>query len=90
MHDCLLPKRLLQEDITHNSQRTAIDCELIEMEPTGPHEQVSAFIGRKLNVEISFPQFLLIYNLRQNKSLRLRNLPKIQPQKILRILLHLY
>lgn len=29
-----------------------IDGELIEMEPTGQHEQVSAFIGRKLNVEI--------------------------------------
>lgn len=29
-----------------------IDGELIEMEPTGPHEQVSAFIGRKLNVEV--------------------------------------
>ncbi|MDB9437704.1 hypothetical protein BMF77_03674 [Dolichospermum sp. UHCC 0315A] len=29
-----------------------IDGELIEMEPTGPHEQVSSFIGRKLNVEI--------------------------------------
>lgn len=29
-----------------------IDGELIEMEPTGPHEQVTAFIGRKLNVEI--------------------------------------
>jgi Uma2 family endonuclease len=29
-----------------------IDGELIDMEPTGPHEQVSAFIGRKLNVEI--------------------------------------
>ncbi len=29
-----------------------IDGELIEMEPTGPHEQVCAFIGRKLNVEI--------------------------------------
>lgn len=29
-----------------------IDGELTEMEPTGPHEQVSAFIGRKLNVEI--------------------------------------
>ncbi|MEH1942255.1 MAG: Uma2 family endonuclease [Nostoc sp.] len=29
-----------------------IDGELIEMEPTGPHEQVSALIGRKLNVEI--------------------------------------
>ncbi|MEH2254435.1 Uma2 family endonuclease [Nostoc sp.] len=29
-----------------------IDGELIEMEPTGPHEQVSALIGQKLNVEI--------------------------------------
>ncbi|MGL5938975.1 MAG: Uma2 family endonuclease [Waterburya sp.] len=29
-----------------------IDGELIDMEPTGLHEQVAAFIGRKLNVEI--------------------------------------
>ena len=29
-----------------------IDGELTEMEPTGPHEQVSALLGRKLNVEI--------------------------------------
>ncbi len=29
-----------------------IDGELVEMEPTGPHEQVSSLIGRKLNVEI--------------------------------------
>ena len=29
-----------------------IDGELTEMEPTGPHEQVSGFLGRKLNVEI--------------------------------------
>jgi Uma2 family endonuclease len=29
-----------------------IDGELIEMEPTGPHEQVGALISRKLNVEI--------------------------------------
>lgn len=29
-----------------------IDGELTEIEPTGPHEQVSAFLGRKLNVEI--------------------------------------
>lgn len=29
-----------------------IDGELIEMEPTGPHEQVGAFITRKFNVEI--------------------------------------
>lgn len=29
-----------------------IDGELIEMEPTGQHEQVAGFVGRKLNVEI--------------------------------------
>ncbi len=29
-----------------------IDGELIDMEPTGPHEQIAAFVGRKLNVEI--------------------------------------
>ena len=29
-----------------------IDGELIEMEPTGPHEQVAALISRKLNVKI--------------------------------------
>ncbi len=29
-----------------------IDGELIEMEPTGPHEQVTSYVGRKLNVEI--------------------------------------
>ncbi|NER96250.1 MAG: Uma2 family endonuclease, partial [Symploca sp. SIO1B1] len=29
-----------------------IDGELIDMEPTGPHEQVGAFICRKFNVEI--------------------------------------
>jgi Uma2 family endonuclease len=29
-----------------------IDGELIEMEPTGLHGQVSSLIGRKLNVEI--------------------------------------
>lgn len=29
-----------------------IDGELIEMEPTGLHEQVAGFVGRKLNVEI--------------------------------------
>jgi Uma2 family endonuclease len=34
-----------------------IDGELIEMEPTGTHEQVSAFIGRKLNVEIDRQDF---------------------------------
>ncbi|MDD1418748.1 Uma2 family endonuclease [Dolichospermum sp. ST_sed1] len=35
-----------------NNRYELIDGELIEMEPTGPHEQVSSLIGRKLNVEI--------------------------------------
>lgn len=35
-----------------NERYELIDGELIDMEPTGPHEQVAAFIGRKLNVEI--------------------------------------
>ncbi len=35
-----------------NERYELIDGELIEMEPTGPHEQVSSLIGRKLNVEI--------------------------------------
>ncbi|MFN6567961.1 Uma2 family endonuclease [Dendronalium sp. ChiSLP03b] len=50
------PKTLtVDEFITYygdNERYELIDGELIEMEPTGPHEQVSAFIGRKLNVEI--------------------------------------
>jgi Uma2 family endonuclease len=29
-----------------------IDGELFDMDPTGPHEQIVAFVGRKLNVEI--------------------------------------
>jgi len=29
-----------------------IDGELIEMEPTEPHEEIAAFILRKINVEI--------------------------------------
>jgi Uma2 family endonuclease len=35
-----------------NNRYELIDGELIDMEPTGSHEQVAAFIGRKLNVEI--------------------------------------
>ncbi|MCL1472390.1 Uma2 family endonuclease [Argonema antarcticum] len=51
------PPKLITVDefITHygnNSRYELIDGELIDMEPTGPHEQVAAFIGRKLNVEI--------------------------------------
>lgn len=40
-----------------------IDGELIEMEPTGPHEQVAAFVGRKLNVEIDrqYPNYFIPY-----------------------------
>ncbi|MBD2185875.1 Uma2 family endonuclease [Planktothrix sp. FACHB-1355] len=36
----------------NNPRYELIDGELINLEPTGPHEQVAAFIGRKLNVEI--------------------------------------
>lgn len=35
-----------------NNHYELIDGELIDMEPTGPHEQISAFTSRKLNVEI--------------------------------------
>lgn len=45
----------VDEFISHYSKcdrYELIDGELIEMEPTGTHEQVSALIGRKLNVEI--------------------------------------
>ncbi|MEQ8957449.1 MAG: Uma2 family endonuclease [Coleofasciculus sp. C2-GNP5-27] len=54
-----------------------IDGELIEMEPTGPHEQVAAFVGRKLNVEIdrydhpySIPYRCLIRLLGTNTAFR--------------------
>lgn len=52
----LTPKLLaVDEFITQygdNERYELIDGELIDMEPTGPHEQVAAFAGRKLNVEI--------------------------------------
>ncbi|NEP15240.1 MAG: Uma2 family endonuclease [Symploca sp. SIO2C1] len=52
----LLPQQLtIREFIDHygdNDCYELIDGELIEMEPTGSHEQVAAFIGRKLNVAI--------------------------------------
>lgn len=38
--------------IVHSDRYELIDGELIEMKPTGLHEQVSSLIGRKLNVEI--------------------------------------
>jgi Uma2 family endonuclease len=51
------PPKLVTVDefITHYGDSLCyelIDGELTEMEPTGPHEQVSGFLGRKLNVEI--------------------------------------
>lgn len=44
-----------------NERYELIDGELIEMEPTGPHEQVAAFVGRKLNVEIDrqYPNYFI-------------------------------
>ncbi len=52
----LIPKLLTVDNfITQygdNERYELIDGELIEMEPTGLHEQVAALIGRKLNVEI--------------------------------------
>jgi Uma2 family endonuclease len=35
-----------------NEHYELIDGELMEMEPTGPHEEIAAFILRKINVEI--------------------------------------
>ena len=35
-----------------NDNYELIDGELIDLEPTGIHEQIAAFLGRKLNVEI--------------------------------------
>lgn len=52
----LQPKLLTTRDfIEHygdNTQYELIDGELIDLEPTGIHEQVAGFIGRKLNVAI--------------------------------------
>lgn len=44
-----------------NERYELIDGELIKMEPTGPHEQVAAFVGRKLNVEIDrqYPNYFI-------------------------------
>jgi Uma2 family endonuclease len=39
-------------DYGDNDRYELIDGELTDMEPTGPHEQVGALIGRKFNVEI--------------------------------------
>ncbi|WP_407900822.1 Uma2 family endonuclease [Scytonema sp. NUACC26] len=51
-----VPKLLTFDDFItkygDNERYELIDGELIDMEPTGPHEEVSAFILRKVNVEI--------------------------------------
>jgi Uma2 family endonuclease len=51
-----LPKQLTVEDFIDrygdNERYELIDGELIDTEPTGPHEQIAAWIGRKLNVEL--------------------------------------
>ncbi len=50
------PKLLAFDDFIalygDNERYELIDGELIEMEPTGPHEEVAAFVLRKVNVEI--------------------------------------
>jgi Uma2 family endonuclease len=58
------PKFLTFDDFVawygDNQRYELIDGELIEMEPTGPHEEVGAFVLRKVNVEIdrlNFPWF---------------------------------
>lgn len=45
-----------------DSRYELIDGEVFDLEPTGPHEQVAAFIDRKLNVQIDtadLPYFIL-------------------------------
>jgi Uma2 family endonuclease len=50
------PKLLTFDDFLSNygdnERYELIDGELIDMEPTGPHEEVTAFLLRKVNVEI--------------------------------------
>ncbi|MBD2598499.1 Uma2 family endonuclease [Nostoc spongiaeforme FACHB-130] len=82
----------VEEFITHYGDSEGyelIDGELIDMEPTGPHEQVSAFIGRKLNVEIDrqeLPYFIphrcLIKLLGTNTAFRPDVIVLDQPQLI--------
>ncbi|KAF3885314.1 MULTISPECIES: Uma2 family endonuclease [Nostocales] len=51
-----VPKLLTFDDFMtkygDNERYELIDGELLDMEPTGPHEEVAAFILRKVNVEI--------------------------------------
>ena len=50
------PQLLTVEDFIarygDDSRYELIDGELIDLDPTGPHEEVAAFISRKLNVAI--------------------------------------
>lgn len=48
----LLTTREFIDHYGENSQYKLIDGELIDLEPTGKHEEVAGFIGRKLNVAI--------------------------------------
>jgi Uma2 family endonuclease len=59
------PKLLTIEDFISqygdDSRCELIDGKLIDLEPTGPHEKVAAFVGRKLNAEIDrleWPYFI--------------------------------
>jgi Uma2 family endonuclease len=54
-----------------------IDGELFDLEPTGPHEEVAAFVARKINVQIDtldlpwfIPQRCLIKPLGSTRSAR--------------------
>ncbi len=40
------------KEYADNERYELIDGELIDMKPTGQHEQVVGFVGRKLNVQI--------------------------------------
>jgi len=48
----LLTAREFIDQYGDNPQYELIDGELIDLEPTGIHEQVAGFVGRKLNVAI--------------------------------------
>ena len=59
------------EQYGSNNRYELIDGEVFDLEPTGPHEQVAAFIDRKLNVQIdthSLPYFVLQRGLFRPKS----------------------
>ncbi|GJD22493.1 hypothetical protein RIVM261_074490 [Rivularia sp. IAM M-261] len=49
------------KEYADNNRYELIDGELIDMEPTGPHEQVVGFVGRKLNVQIDqqYPDYFI-------------------------------